>query len=253
MNTTKTMQIRRHYGPLVSSIDTMKTIPATMEAVLKYMNDEMAFMYAPTQDELKSVMVEFYHAELEKRFTGWGGMTYIITYIPRGSRERGVFGFCSAMPEESVRLAPELKQAIHENIPKFNPQDTPRKSKEQTYIEHLLNTIARTYGGVEDIVNKAVITLIDHPAFDRWIKSSAPSSIEDKRSFDEIEFYLDMTRYAFRLIISPDRVLPSDFQDQINKADFGKGYHLQMEVNGPKDYFIYLTDGVLRVALYNGN
>lgn len=233
---TRTMQVRKHVGGLTESVATMKTIPATMTALKEYMSDMASYMFAPTQEELDSLKVKLHDGREETRIPGWNGPTYLVTYCYAGA-ERVPFAMCSAMPDPEVT----------ENIPK------PIKNQAQDYIENFLAKMAKSYGGDRWIIHHTIDMLVSHPAFEKWTVSSVPPILDDRESYKEVEYYLDIVRYAFKLVI-PKVVTVHEFQKELNAARFGK-FSLQMVINGPNDYFITLErDGSYSgIALYNGN
>jgi hypothetical protein len=128
-------------------------------------------------------------------------------------------------------------------------------NKEQKYLNSLLAVTARHYNGIEDIINKTVQVLIEHPAFETWLQTSLPRTPKEKEEFEEVDFYLDMARAGFRLVITPHRTLPDDFVHQIHQARFG-GYEMRVDMRGDKVFFIWIEKeggGGKIVSLYNGN
>lgn len=88
------MKIRRHHSGLAESMATMKEIPATLAAVKEYMQQTNGGL-PYTQAELDSVQVKPYTARPDTRI-GWDN-TYIVTYLPRNTENRMIFGMCDQL------------------------------------------------------------------------------------------------------------------------------------------------------------
>ena len=262
MKAVKAMQIRQHRGGLEESVATMETISATMEAVRDYIQAHTPFMFALTETELKSVEVKIYSVLREKRIPNWIGPTYVITYLRDGENQPSVFGFCSDMPEEGegkeitatpeISLIPESVDEILGRAREFTQQTVNRKGREQKYIEQFLTGVAASMpSGNEFILGCVLATMVSQPAFHEWLRTPLMSQ-EKKKAFEDIEYALDITRFFFKTIIPLWRHSPSYIQAYFGNWSY-PGYCIKVDTSDPKDYFIYLTDGEHRVALYNGN
>jgi hypothetical protein len=111
--------------------------------------------------------------------------------------------------------------------------------------------MVKQYGGPYAIINNTVFSFINHPALEKWLNSFQSSSPEEKEIFNEVEFSLDMARYAFTLAIPMVIDLPT-FKAELENANFG-AFTMHMESEGSGKYFIYLEKDNRRIALYNGN
>lgn len=205
--TQTTMQVRQHRGGLDNSVATMKTIPATMEALREHVREALA-AWGVTEEILDSIRVEEYLQERETRIPGWDGSTYLITLqqaepTPTTSG-RAVFGYCSRMVDKEVTLDPALKEHIEKLTPKPGEQLQYQMEKGREYARELIERLIK--GGLAgNILETTLKMFFEHPGFEQWVKmtreerDAAPAEV--KAILDETKARLEDARFAVKTLL----------------------------------------------------
>lgn len=253
----QTMQIRAHRGGLEESVATMKTIPATMEAVREHVAANWTDIRPWTQEELQSIQVDMYYEDAETRIEGWDGSTYIISFsapeITKSANGRAFFGYCSKDPNN----LPEEK-VIGIETPILQPQ-TPEAAMDraQDYVQKILRAFVRNnLGG--NAAEIALQALLGHKSFKYWTEITqeqrkAGLSDEVLTDLDEVERRLADVRYVFEQIM-PMVASAKSFESSFLRSMRSRHIEIYNEPrpNGNK-YYIGIRGEWGWLHIYNGN
>jgi hypothetical protein len=215
------MQIRCHRGSLEESVETMQTIPATIEAIREYViqhTDPIPF----SASVINSITVMPYSNDKETRIEGWDGPTFLVVYRIGGSGSFAPFGMCSRMVGEvpsTGSINQELAQMIADLAPKPPPSNKLdyTAEKAQKYIRDMLKQMIN--GGLAgNVMEHTLKMVLDHPAFEQYTTTSrearAELSAEVEERFADLEVRIADARFVIETVI-PMIADPKGFENNL--------------------------------------
>lgn len=260
-----TMQIRQHRGGLDESVATMKTIPATLEAMREYLKEFGEKGIPFTEEQLASVRVMPYLETIETRIPGWEGPTFLVVFRPSARAGFQPLGMCSKAVVEkenkSVSLDPELAKMVAELTPKApTQQPAPERTleKAQEYIRQMLKNMINS-GLAGTVMEHSIKIILAHPSFERWWKTSIedrpglPQEVQD--DLDEIDRRIADARFVFDTVM-PMIADPKGFLGNLEIMR-RKGINIRNEAGEhlgvTSKYYLGVRGEWGWLHLYNGN